>query len=107
MPEPTTVDETLAEIRRLLAEAYKHYFEKSDGHCKSSEGAIAIHYPPFFWDPEYHRGKSPEPGVEIYSYVLGPHRSHYFDTATEALVAVREWHANEMACTYDDAWDEA
>lgn len=95
-----TLESDLAEIRRLLTEAYEHYFANSDGHCKSSEGAIAIHYPPFFW-----REEDEEPGVEVYSYVLGPHRSHYFKNSTEALAAVIGWHASEMAHDYsEDGW---
>ena len=95
------MDADLAEIRRLLAEAYEHYFTNSDGHCKSSEGAISIHYPPFFWRDDE---TSEPPGIEIYSYVLGPHRSHHFRTSAEALAAVREWHASEMAHDYESEW---
>jgi hypothetical protein len=35
--------------------------------------------------------------VKVYSYVLGPSRTHYFDSIPEALRAVREWHADCMA----------
>lgn len=85
-------DTDLAEIRRLLTEAYEHAFQ-FDGSCKSSEGAITVHYPPFFWS----HGANEEPCVEVYSYVLGPNRSHWFDSSTKALEAVRGWHAEEMA----------
>lgn len=96
------LDSDLAEIRRLLTEAYEHYFANSDGHCKSSEGAIAVHYPPFFWREDE---PDQEPSVEVYSYVLGPSRSHYFKNSAEALTEVRKWHASEMACDYsDDGW---
>lgn len=96
------IDTDIAEIRSLLTEAYEHYFAHSDGHCKSSEGAITVHYPPFFW-----RDDEPdsEPHVEIYSYVLGPSRSHYFKTSSEALAAVRSWHAAEMANDHSEDWD--
>lgn len=92
------MEEKLNEIRRLLTEAYEHYFEHSDGHCKSSEGAISIHYPPFFWREDE---PDQEPSIEVYSYVLGPHRSHYFKNVDEALAEVRKWHAAEMAFEYD------
>lgn len=80
------------EIRRLLREAYEHYFATSDGHCKSCEGAISLHFPNYF---EAKNGET-QPRVEIYSYVLGPNRNHSFNSLAEALVAVREWHAAEM-----------
>lgn len=84
--------EELQEMMILLAEAYEHYFDTTDGHCKSSEGSITLLIPPFFWDlsPDW------RPGCIVYSYVLGPHRTHYFDTTTEALEAVRGWHRAEM-----------
>lgn len=92
----------LEEIQRLLAEAYEHYFANSDGHCKSSEGAIEIGLPPFYW-----REKPAQPSLSIYSYVLGPSRTHYFATIDEALAAVRGWHEREMAHDYSmDGWDE-
>jgi len=40
-------------------------------------------------------------GVEIYSYVLGPNRSHDFDSVDDALDTVRKWHADEMAYEFD------
>lgn len=97
----TDVSDKIHEIQRLLAEAYKHYFKFSDGHCKSGEGAVSIHLPAFFWDEDADR----EPSVEVYSYVLGPSRSHHFKTASEALEAVREWHRDEMNNDWDhDGW---
>ena len=88
----------LDEIMRLLAEAYQHYFANSDGYCKSSEGAISVHIPPYFWLDDESYGK---PSMTIYSYVLGPHRSHDFASIDDALEAVRGWHAKEMATRYD------
>lgn len=84
-------------IRILLAEAYEHYFEHSDGNCKFSEGAISINFPPFFWREDE---SSEAPSVSIYSYVLGPRRGRYFKNVDEALKAVREWHASEMSRDY-------
>lgn len=93
----------LAALRDLLSEAYEHYFATSDGHCKSSEGAISVNWPPFFWrddEPEVKSG----PSVSIYSYVLGPHRDHHFATIDEALAEVRKWHAQEMATDHQGGW---
>lgn len=104
-------DRTLSDVReiqRLLAEAYRHYFENSDGYCKSSEGAVSISIPPFFWDDEEldRNGYKRRPGVTVYSYVLGPSRQHYFDDSTEALEAVRVWHQEEMECDHGSIWDD-
>lgn len=93
-----TFDEKFKEILRLLTEAYMHYFEHSDGYCKSSEGAISLHWPSYFWN----EARS-EPSVEIYSYVLGPSRTHYFKDVDEALATVRQWHHNEMHFDHEAA----
>lgn len=98
----------LKEIRRLLKEAYDHYFEHSDGHCKSGEGQISIHFGNYWEDKEDLTIRS----VEIWSYVFGPHRNHFFDTIDEALKTVRQWHKEEMEFDYEkaakeeqEAWD--
>ena len=94
----------LREIQRLLDEAYDNYFAKGDGHCKSMEGSISIEFNNYF---DRHGG---DPfnvrSVGVYSYVLGPSRSHYFDSTAEALAAVRKWHADEMARDYDEDWTD-
>lgn len=82
----------VAEIHRLLGEAYDHYFANSDGYCKPSEGAVSLHWPTYF----AMRDGDIEPTCSVYSYVLGPSRNHYFDTVADALVSVREWHREEM-----------
>lgn len=94
----------LSELQRLLDEAYDHYFEHSDGHCKSSEGYIGLHFNNYF--ERKHDGEPFHPkGVEVYSYVLGPHRTHYFDSVQGALEAVRGWHEDEMEHDYsEEAW---
>ncbi len=91
--------ETLITIRKLLKEAYDHYFEFSDGHCKMSEGHISLSFGDYWKDKDC---ECKITGVEIYSYVLGPSRSHYFDNLDEALEAVKEWHRNEMSTSYDE-----
>lgn len=95
----------LAEIRRLLDEAYDHYFKYSDGYCKSSEGYIALEFNHYF---DRRDGQSfGVKGVEIYSYVFGPNRNHHFKSVADALSGVRLWHDREMREDYDedDLWD--
>lgn len=95
-PNPTLLTQDdldkLAEIQNLLDEGLAHYFTY-DGHCKSSEGHVSVSF-----DNSFRRMDGTNKlTVEVYSYVLGPHRSHDFDSVDEALEAVREWHAREMA----------
>jgi hypothetical protein len=92
----------LIKIRKLLKEAYDHYFEYSDGHSKSSEGSISIEFGDY-WSDKNCEGKIT--GVSIYSYVLGSSRLHYFDTLDKALDTVVQWHKEEMTMTYD--YDDA
>ena len=104
MPEFNEQDaKNLAEIDRLLHEAYQHYFDGSDGHCKSSEGHISVSFGNY-WDRFDKEGdeRLTISEVTIYSYVLGPSRSHDFDTTAAALEAVKEWHKEEMATLYCD-----
>lgn len=92
-----TNKEKLREIRRLLKEAYDHYFKYSDGHCKSAEGQISIHFGNYWEDGDDLKIRS----VEIYSYVFGPHRSHFFDSLDEALETVKNWHKDEMETDWE------
>lgn len=95
--------EQLAEIVRLLNEAYEHYFEFGDGYAKSSEAHISLDFGTY-WDradPETRHA----PKVSIYSYVLGPYRNHNFDPIEQALQVVRVWHDRGMTYDYaDDAF---
>lgn len=84
--------EKIAEIQRLLMEAYDHYFSY-ESHCKSYEGTIAIYYPNVF---EQRDGKT-APTYEISSYVFADGRMEEFKTLDDALETVRQWHADEMA----------
>ena len=93
-----TNKEKLKEIRRLLKEAYDHYFKHGDGHCKSAEGQISVHFGNYWDDGDDLVIRS----VEIYSYVFGPHRTHYYDSLDEALEEVTKWHKEEMSMTYED-----
>lgn len=95
----------LQEIRRLLDEAYDHYFKYSDGCCKSFEGYIGLEFNNYF---DRRDGQSfGVMGVEIYSYVFGPNRSHHYTSTALALAAVKEWREKEMQETYEeDVWHD-
>jgi hypothetical protein len=89
----------LIQIRQLLKEAYDHYFEFSDGFCKSSEGHISLDFGNYWEDKNCELKIT---GVQIYSYVLGPSRQHYFDSIDEALGTVVQWHRDEMSTAYHE-----
>lgn len=90
----------LNEIQRLIDEAYDDYINRDpDLYHKSSEGHISVSFGNYF---ERSDEESPRvtPEVEIYSYVLGPHRSHYFDSIDQALDTVLIWHhSSSTPCT--------
>lgn len=96
--QQSSLEADLAEIRTLLKATYEHYFEHSDGYCKSSEGAIEVSYSPYFWShPETEQG----PSIEIYSSAFGSgRRSHRFANSAQALEEVREWHREELTIVY-------
>lgn len=89
--------QNLKEITRLLDEGLKHYLTY-EGHCKSGEGYVGV---TFSLGNSWERFEEPvKPhisNVSVYSYALGPHRNHDFETIEEALEAVREWHEAEMS----------
>lgn len=89
----------MIKIRTLLKEAYDHYFEHSDGHCKSSEGYIGLDFGDYWSDKDC---ECKITGVQIYSYVLGPSRLHYFKDLDTALQSVIQWHSDEMNADYDE-----
>lgn len=93
-----TNQEKLLKIRRLLKEAYDHYFKHSDGHCKSNEGFISLEFGDYWSDPNC---ECQIKSVTICSYVFGPHRTHYYDSLDEALEEVTKWHKEEMNMTYE------
>lgn len=98
MIDATTIPK-VSELMRLLDEAYDHYFEHSDGYCKSNEGYVELTFDDYF---SRRAGNPPTIGVNVYSYVLGPSRIHYFSSIEEALTAVQSWHAAEMERTYNE-----
>ena len=88
------------EIQRLHDEAFQHYLTNDTfgGGHKSSEGYVSVNFGHFF-DRDNDHGTY-KPGVEIYSYVFGPNRNHYFPTIKAGLEAVRKWHKAEMERDY-------
>jgi hypothetical protein len=105
MTQPTLLTQqdldNLTEIQRLLDEGLEHYLTY-ESHCKSSEGAVAVHFGNS-WDRR--DGRNPV-SVTVYSYALGPSRSHDFDSTQEALDEVRKWHKAEMEYVPDENYDE-
>jgi hypothetical protein len=90
----------LEELQRLLDEAHLHYFENSDGYCKSSEGAVTIGFGTYF---DRRDGDKSVKHVEIYSYLFGDGgRLHNFTSVSAALKMVHGWHKKEMATVYDE-----
>ena len=88
----------LLEIRKLLKEAYDHYFENDlDGSHKSQEGHISLEFGNYWEDQKCEMKIT---SVNIYSYVFGSSRNHYYDTIDEALEVVRQWHKEEMNTDY-------
>lgn len=105
--------EDFVKIRNLLKRGYDHYFELSEGYCKSGEGAIEVYYGNYFDSQDSIEAT----GIGIYSYVLGPSRMHHWfrtedssmigqsnyhtkwvteDPIKEALSTVTEWVREEM-----------
>lgn len=80
------------EIRRLLQEANMHAYSAGSA-MKMAEGMVTLQWPNFF---EAEDGKI-DPICTIYSYTLGPSRSHEFSTVDKALEAVTAWHQTEMS----------
>lgn len=92
----------LAEIQRLLDDAYDHYFEHSDGYCKPSEGWLQVDFGNYFYRKQENVTSLKVAEVKIYSYVFSSYRMHDFATTAEALAAVQEWHREEMSNTHED-----
>lgn len=95
----------LEEIQRLLDEGLKHYLTY-ESHCKSSEGHVSV---TISFGNSWERFKGPvKPtiSIDVYSYALGPHRSHYFDDTEMALWAVQAWHTKEMRFNPEEAGED-
>jgi hypothetical protein len=89
----------LLEIRKLLKEAYDHYFDNSDGHCKSQEGHISVEFGNYWEDSKC---KMKITSINIYSYVFGNSRMHCYYSIDEALDVVKRWHKEEMTTDWDE-----
>ena len=82
--------EKIAYLQDILEKGYNHYFQNSDGYCKSSEGYIEVSFsfPNYFEfkDNNKEKGKSDYCVIKVYSYCLGTSRMHEFegDTFEEA-----------------------
>lgn len=92
----------LSEIQNLLDEGLEHYLTY-ESHCKSAEGYVSVSLSNS-WERRDNRNPIT---VEVYSYALGPNRSHFFDSIDEALEEVRSWHKEEMAYVPDEDYEEA
>ena len=90
------------ELLRLHDVAFRDYLERHNYGHKSSEGCVSLHFGNFWeregWDTP---GASKLVGVEVYSYALGPSRSHWFNSMAEALENVRRWHDEQLAKSDD------
>jgi hypothetical protein len=90
----------LEELQQLLDKAHLHYFENSEGYCKSSEGAVTIGFGTYF---DRRDGDKSIKHVEIYSYLFGEEgRLYNFSSVRTALEKVRTWHKREMSRVYDE-----
>jgi hypothetical protein len=82
--------EKLEAFRAYVFEAIRKSLEE-DGHCKSYEGAVAIHWPNYFEQDQ------PQYGVHLSCYLIGPTRGYDWTAPTieaaldKALHDVRIW----------------
>jgi len=88
----------IEEIRHLHDTALARALRR-DGHSKSSEGSLRLSLGNYWnrLDDDGNPTERPEVGVELYSYVLGPSRDHWFASIDRALETVRVWYAREMS----------
>jgi len=90
--------EKLLQIRKLLKEAYDHYFQNDpDPSCKSAEGQMSVYFGNYWEDGDDLVIRA----IEIYSYVFGPIRLHTFKSVDEALETVKGWHKEQMNIDYE------
>lgn len=70
---------TMDDVRAALLAAYRKQAASGPIEGKSSEGWCALHYP-VVWDfLDEGAGFNEPSAIEIYSYALGPSRSHYIN----------------------------
>lgn len=92
----------IEEIRYLHDVALRHALD-NDGSAKSSEGSLSITLGNYW---ERQEDEQPEAGITLYSYALGPHRSHYFASIDRALETVRVWYSEEMSYSNNPEQEE-
>ena len=94
---PSDIVKFLGLRTRLFSAIEKQFEESEDGHCKSYEGAMAIHFPNYFEDRGEGRMGSDSWGVTLDLYVIGPSRHYgwWAPTLSEAIdkatAEISEW----------------
>lgn len=69
---------TIEDVRRCLWKAYSKITKDPNYYGKSSEAYVEVQYPNFWAVDNEEDFLKPE-GLMIYSYALGPSRTHYFN----------------------------
>ena len=77
---------TVEQLRKEIFALYDRYMESelNDQYWKSQEGAVSVHYSNYF-------NQDSPVQVEIYSYLFGGGRHHYFNSINEAYKEVQKW----------------
>lgn len=101
---PPDIQEKADEFIRLFDEMYHHYFEHSDGHCKSYEGGVSLSWR---FGSYFDRSASPPDHADgnvlaVTSYLFAPEGRHHEGSIEEMLEWVRAAHAEEMARSYEE-----
>lgn len=82
-------------LREKLNDAYRKYFAKGGSLNKSSEGLITLNlgtiYELMGESTKDLRNDPVVTGVTVYSYELGPSRSHVFASLDDAIATVDYW----------------
>ncbi len=83
------MSEKLEELRSLVFEEIGRCLAE-DGHCKSYEGAITVHYPCYFDEPDEYK-------LRLDCYLIGPARHYDWkgksveDCCQQAIADVKAW----------------
>ena len=98
---------TMQDVRDALKRAYKKAAEQPCGiEGKSSEAHCSLHYPNWWSEQNFDEPYS----LEVYSYALGPSRSHYFNRAEcDRQVNYYTWESPDIfakAVEIIDGWAE-
>lgn len=97
--------DNISEITKLHDEAFWH-LHQFDGHAKSGDGSVSIEIGfGTVWDRQDETAVMTL-GVSIYSYVVATEtplypnfgqRNHWFESTSQALDVMKEWHAKALA----------